>query len=323
MKKILVTTMAGVVLIVLTRLSFFTVDAAEYVYVSVLGEHRATFDGSDNVNGAGLKLNWPWPIAQVQRHDRRLQQFDLPPTDQLTHDPEGNTVDKLLSIEAYVCWKISDKDGVDRFVKRIGSAERARSVLGPLVVSRLGAAIGQIRMDDLVTTAADPVSGAKKVDATVKAIRQQLLDQLQQEARDEYGIELVDIRLRRFNHPASVRDSIFQRIISERDKEAKKYKSQGDRKASDIAAEAEEEVRKMLAQAKAKEEEIKAQADIQAMKIRNAAYSQDKEFYTFLKNMEMMQSIVGDPRTVLLLSTHRPMFEALFAPPRSKSTPKK
>jgi membrane protease subunit HflC len=178
-------------------------------------------------------------------------------------------------------------------------------------------------MDDLVnTTILDPATGRTKVDVTVEKLRQQLLGGLQQQVLDEYGIELIDIRLRRFNHPSSVRDSIFARIKSERSKEATRYLSDGDRQASDIASKTDQEVREKLAHAKAEEEKIKADADTAAIKIRNAAYSQDPEFYKFLKSMEKLQGIVGDPNTKLLLSTHRPMFELLFKAPLSKTDKK-
>src|SRR5580765_1713483 len=127
MKKYLLLPPLVLVLTTLVRLSCFTVDAAEYVYVTVLGEHRVTYDGADPKDGAGLKVGWPWPIQQVQRLDRRLQHFDLAPTEQLTH--EGTTVDKILLLEAYVCWKIKDDVAVDRFVRRIGTAARAREIL--------------------------------------------------------------------------------------------------------------------------------------------------------------------------------------------------
>jgi len=316
MKKYFLPSIAIIAVIAFVRLSFYTVDAAEYAYVTVLGKHAETFDG---VDGAGLKFGWPWPIQQVQRLDRRLQQFDLPPTDQLTHDPKGSTVDKLLSIEAYVCWKINDRDAADQFVQRIGSADRARKILEPLILSRLGAEIGEMRMDDLVTTDDDLATGKKRVDVTVETIREKLLASLRPDVQKEYGIQLVDIRLRRFNHPASVRDSIFARIRSERNKEAMKHLSDGDRKASDIASEADQKVREKLAKARSEEETIKAHADTEANKIRNEAYSQDPEFYGFLKKMEKLQSIVGDSKAVLLLSTHRPMFESLFTPPKASA----
>jgi membrane protease subunit HflC len=217
MKKYIITPIVLVAAILLARWSFYTVDAAEYVYVTVLGQHTDTFDGADAASGAGLKFGWPWPIQQVQRIDRRLQQFDLGAFEQLTH--EGETVDKILVIEAYVCWKIPDDKAVDKFVKQMGTPDKAKEILARSINSRLGALIGQKRMDDLVNTAQDPKSGRKHVDVAAEQIRDKVLDEVRKEAVD-YGIELVDIRLRRFNHPGNVRDSIYQRIRTERSKEA-------------------------------------------------------------------------------------------------------
>ena len=214
MKKYLLLSLLLVAAIVYLRLSFYTVDAAEYVYVTVLGKHEATYDGADPQDGAGLKFGWAWPIRQVQRLDRRLQHFDLPEQEQLTHDPVGKTVDKILVMEAYVCWKIAEKkpndkgdsDPVDRFVRRIGTALKAREILAPQINGRLGAAIGQMRMDDLVNASPiDPATGQTRVDAALETLREQLLLGLRDRFREEYGIELVDIRLRRFNHPERVR----------------------------------------------------------------------------------------------------------------------
>jgi membrane protease subunit HflC len=327
MKQYILLPLGIIAILVFARLTFYTVDAAEYVYVTVLGQHRVTYDGANQDGGAGLKFGWPWPIEQVRRLDRRLQQFDLDPTEQLTHDADSNTVDKNLLIDAYVCWKIADKkpldnlqdDPVDLFVRRIGTANRARDILAPEITGRLGAAIGQKRMDDFINTSIiDKATGQTKVDATVASLREELLASLKARFLEKYGIELVDIRLRRFNHPGSVRDSIFQRIKSERSKEATKYESEGKLKASNILSQAEESVRKDLAQARREEEIIKADTDTAAMKLRNQAYSQDPEFYEFLKKMEKLQAIVGSQETRLLLSTHRPMFESLFNAPRKK-----
>ncbi len=319
MKKYILTPVAIIAVLVVVRWSLYTVDAAEYAYVTVLGEHRVTYDGSDSVNGAGLKVGWPWPIQQVQRLDRRLQQFDLPALDQLTFDPAGKAVDKILSLEAYVCWRITDRDGVDLFVRRIGTADRARAILEPLISSRLGAAVGEMPMDDFIsTTIVDERTGQTRVDLALEKLRSRLLDALRAPARDEYGIDLVDIRLRRFNHPGDVRGSIFSRIRAERNKEATKYLADGDRQAANKKNQADADIREQLAKAKSEEEKIKAEADVEAMKIRNQAYSQDREFYEFLKKMEKLQNILGDSKTTLLLSTHRPVFESLFAPPRPK-----
>lgn len=316
MKKYLYPLIVVAVAIVGLRLSVYTVDAAEYAYVTLLGEHVATYDGAEDATGAGLHFGWPWPTQSVQRLDRRLQQFDLPATELLTHDPEGKTIDKMLLVEAYVCWRIADQNAVDRFVQRIGTVERANAILEPRIRSELGAAIGQMRMDDLVSTENVPGTGKTRVDLTVEGLHRRLLDELKEPVRAEYGIELVDIRLRRFSHPDQVRASIFERIKSERYKKAAEYDSEGERQASDIVTKAEENARNMLARARADEVKLKGEADAAAMRIRNEAHQKDPEFYAFLKKMEKLQAVLGDNKTVLLLSTHRPLFEALFQPPR-------
>src|SRR5262249_19994671 len=118
------------------------------------------------------------------------------------------------------------------------------------------------------------------------------------------------------NHPPGVRPQIFERIRSERKEKAAKHEANGTYMAKKIESAAELAKRQKLAEARAEEEELKGQADSEAMLIRNQAHREDPEFYAFLKKMEKLQNILGDNRTVLLLSTHRPIFEMLFAPPR-------
>src|SRR5205823_7196938 len=138
--------------------------------------------------------------------------------------------------------------------------------------SELGAAIGQMRMDDLVSTDTIAGTGKTRVDQSVEDLHQRLLGTLKRPLRDDYGIELVDIRLRRFSHPAQVRDSIFERIRSERDRKAAQYRSQGKEKASNIESEAEETVRRLLAEARRMERILKGEADTAADRLRNQAH---------------------------------------------------
>lgn len=300
----------------IARQACYTVDASEYAYVTVLGRPTATFDGAEP-DQAGLHFGWPWPLQSVQRLDRRVQLLDLPATELLTHDPDGKTIDKTLSVEGYVLWRIADREAVDRFVRRIGSPEKARAVLAPRINSQLGAAIGQMRMDDLMSVDPGKGAGRTRVDDTIDTLRAGLLATLRNQVKDEYGIDLVDVRLRRFSHPSEVRASIFERIRSERRKKVTEYQAEGDRLARNIDSEAEEKSRSLLAKARFDEEGIKAAADAEALRIRNRAQSQDPEFYAFLKQMEKLQSVLGDGRATLLLSTHRSLFDLLFQPPRA------
>lgn len=319
----LLCTIIVILILVLARWSFFTVDAAEYAYVTVLGKHVATHDGADGEGGAGLHFGWPWPIQTVQRLDRRLQQFDVSPRELLTPDAQRKTIDKTLTVEAYVLWRLAGREAVHRFVRSLGTPEKASQILDTQIGSELGAAIAQLHMDDLVSTAPGKKAGATHVEESLDQLQTQLLAGLSKRVHEEYGVELVDIRLRRYNYSGQVRASIFDRIRSERSKKVTEYQSEGARQAQNIASEAEEKVRDLLAKARFEEERLKGQADTDALKIRNQAQSQDPEFYAFLKQMEQLGSILGDNKTMLLLSTHRPMFERLFQPPRPEAAPKK
>src|SRR5579871_4111535 len=113
---------------VAARLSLFAVDRTEFVYLTQLGRPVRTYDGAKD-DEAGLHAKWPWPVQSVQRLDRRLQYFDLPGAELLTRDAKGNTIDKTLTIDAYVCWRIDDgPGGVDRFIRSVGTPEGARAI---------------------------------------------------------------------------------------------------------------------------------------------------------------------------------------------------
>jgi membrane protease subunit HflC len=288
----------------------FAVDRTEYAYVTQLGRHIATYDGARDED-AGLHGRWPWPVQSVQTLDRRLQFFDLPETELLTHDPRGKTIDRTLTIVAYLCWRITDEnEGVDKFVRRVGDADKAKAILGQRINSQLGAAVGRMELDDLISV----VPG--KVAATMDDLRSRLLEDLRGRVREDYGIDLVDMRLRRFNYPSAVRSAIFARIKSERDKKVADYQSEGAQLAANIRSEADRDARNIVTEARAWEQKRKGQADADADRIRSAAHSKDVEFYAFLKKLDEYQRFLGDNKTVLLLSANREWFDLLFHPPR-------
>lgn len=304
--------------------SLYAVDRGEYVYVTQFGQLVRVQDG---LADGGLHAKLPWPVQSVQRLDRRLQFFDLPETELLTHDPEGKTIDKTLTVVAYVCWKIADAGSVDLFIRRIGTPERARTILGERVRGQLGALIGQMRMDDLISTDPD------RVDHSLADLRRRLLTEpgserggdsptasLQERARTEYGIDLVDIRLRRTSHPLAVQDAIFARIRSERQKKVADYQSEGTRQAEDIKSAAERKSRETLADARAEEQRLRGEAEVAADRVRNEAHARDPEFYAFLKKLEEYQKILGDNKSMLLLSARGELFDLLFKPPKPTGT---
>src|SRR4051812_16839285 len=147
--RIAIPTIIVLLLVALGATAIYTVDRAEYVYVTQFGQHVATLDGAGD---GGLHAKLPWPVQSVQRLDRRLQYFDLPETELLTHDPERKTIDKTLTVVAYACWRIDGRDGVDLFIRRIGTPEQARTILGERIRGQLGALLGRMRMDDLIST---------------------------------------------------------------------------------------------------------------------------------------------------------------------------
>jgi membrane protease subunit HflC len=299
----------GLLLILLVPSALYTVDGTEFVYVTQFGRRVAVLDGADPAD-AGLHVKWPWPIQSVQRLDRRLQYFDLPGAELLTRDAQGASIDKTLTIDAYVCWRIPGTEEADRFIRSVGTPERAQQVLGQRIASDLGSAIAGMELAHLINTDSATVDGKRE-----ELYRQLLSESFRQSALQEYGIEVVDVRLRRSNHPPAVRDAIFERIRSERAKKVADYQSEGERLAADIRSASEREVSEMKAEAEARAIELRGQADADADRIRNQAQSKDPQFYAFLKKLEDYQRILGDNKSTLLLSTHRELFDTLFNPP--------
>jgi membrane protease subunit HflC len=190
--------------------------------------------------------------------------------------------------------------------------------LAQRINSELGAAIGTMELDDLVSIEEGKVEKQREILRTKLLLEPGRANgkSLQESASADYGIEVVDIRLRRANHPPAVRQAIFDRIISERDKKAAQYQSEGERKAADIRSAGEKKVAQLRASSEAESIRMKGQAEAQSDRLRSQAQSRDPQFYTFLKKLEEYQRILGDNKTVLLLGTHRELFDLLFSPPQ-------
>lgn len=314
MKRLFVWVVLPILVLLWGRSAFYAVDYAEYAYVTRFGQPIATLDGASD---AGLHVKWPWPVDAVQRIDRRLQAFDLPAVESLTRDATAKTVDKTLAVDAFVTWRVPDAAAADQFVRAVGTPDQARRILSPRINGRLAAIISTMPLEEIIAVADEPT-----VQARSERLRNLILgqggpaeDDLPTLVRSEYGIELVDVRLRRLTYPEAVRMSIAERIRSERSRKVADYESEGRKRAADITSSAEKEARTIEAQARARKQVIEGQADVEADRIRNEAHAKDPEFYAFLQKLKTYQAILSETRDVLLLSSKHPLFDRLLEPP--------
>lgn len=299
-----------VLLLLWARTAFYAVDYAEFAYVTRFGEPVATRDGETD---AGLHLKLPWPVDAVLRVDRRLQSFDLPATESLTRDPTTGTVDKTLTVDAFVTWRVPDATAADRFVRSVGTPEQVRKVLAPQITGRLASIVSGLSLDQLIAVAAEA-----DADRRAAELQQKLLaDDLQAKLRQEYGIEVVTLRVRRLIYPEAVRTSIYERIRSERARKVAEYENQGRKEAADILSKADQDRRRIEADARAKKQLIEGQADVDADRLRNEAHAKDPEFYAFLQRLKAMQAALADTKDVLLLSLNHDLFKVLREPQKN------
>jgi modulator of FtsH protease HflC len=298
-----------IVLAVAVRLCLFTVDRTEFVYVTQLGQHVATHDGSVDEQ-AGLHFRLPWPIQTLTRIDRRLQVLDLSPQELVTEDPsEAGTIDKTLTLDAYVVWRIPDAAACERFILTVGTVEQARAILRDRFRGKLGAAIARTKFGDLIS----PEPG--HVDEHREKMRKQLLPG-KGEAPD--GIDILDVRIRRLNYPPQVREAIFARIISERKRKAAINLSRGQQEAENIKSASQAKISVEEAEARARNEEKRGVADAEADRILNQAISKDPDYYAELRKRDLGELALKDGRKKVWSTT---LFR-LFFPAMEERKPK-
>jgi membrane protease subunit HflC len=310
---------AVIIVLVLLRQSFFTVGPTEFVYLTQFGQHMATYDGADADHDAGLHTCWPWPVQAVQRLDRRLQYFDLPATELPTRDARSqaagkdveNRIDKMLIVEAYVCWRISGKDNVDVFIRKLGTPEAVQDIVGKRISDHLGGVISQLNTRDLINIDAD------LVESNMNKLWRETLEALQNPMREKYGIDLVDVRLRRFYHSPNVTRNIYETIRAKRKAKAEEYYAKGRYDAAKIEKDADVAAQKIEDLANKVADQRKEDALTDALDIRNQAHKKDKELHEFLQSMKTLKEALKKNKTLLLLSANRSIFQMLLEPPQA------
>jgi membrane protease subunit HflC len=280
MKRRSVVLLIGVaVLIVAVNLVFFVVDETEYAVVTQFGEPIRS------ITAPGLQWKWPEPVQGVQFFNNRLLVYNSDKIEFLTSDK------KNIVVENYVAWRIAEPI---LFLKSLREQSRAETRLADVVASELGTALGRQELSALVTT--EPA--AMRLPQVLDEVTRKSDAQTQQ-----YGMRVVDVRLKLLNFPEKNKVSVFSRMKSERERQARKYRSEGAEEAAKIRAEAEREQKVILSEAYMKAERLKGEGDAQAIKIYADAYGQDPRFYKFLRTLESYQKFMDEKTTLVLPAT--------------------
>jgi membrane protease subunit HflC len=273
-RKVLLALVAVVVLIAAAR-TVVIVDQTEAVYVTEFGRPVRLIEEPG--------LHWKWPYQSRRGFDRRLQLDAPPPREMLTRDK------KNLEVAWYVSWRIAD---VERFLRSVRTVPDASARLEDMAASVLAAELGGHDLAGLVR-----VDRASALDAMLKEATDRIADQ----AAKEYGLKVVDVRLRRMNYPEEVRSAVFEQIRSERKRVAAATRAEGESLARTIRSAADRERATVVAEAEAKAARVIGDGEADATRIANEAHAADPDFYRFLKTLETYRGAL-DSKTTLVLS---------------------
>jgi len=266
-----------VIILVLWYLTFFSVRETEFVLVTQFGRPVRT------ITEAGLRAKWPFQTAIY--FDRRLRTYNPRPSEFLTRDK------KNLVIENYVVWKIQDPD---RFVQTVGDPTAAEMRLHDIVWSGLSAALGTHDLDSIVGTEPDAVQTSVMLDNLTALTDRAALEQ--------YGINVVDVRIKRLNLPEQNKQSVYARMRAERERIARQYRAEGEEQALSIRADADRQKEEILSLAYKQAETIKGQGDAESTRIYGQAYSKNPGFYKLLRTLESYKKVLDDKTTAILSS---------------------
>ncbi|KPV40201.1 hypothetical protein AN478_08725 [Thiohalorhabdus denitrificans] len=257
--------------------SLFTVDETESAVVLQFGEPRAS------VTEPGLNIKRPF-VQNVKYFDARVLDFDDEARTYVTSDK------KNLIIDSYAKWRIRDPL---RFYISVTNQMTARSRLGDLIRSQLREEIGR-----------------RNLQQTVSGERRQVMENLTRvvsQQAEKMGIEVLDIRIKRTDLPEENEQAVYDRMISEREREAREYRAEGAEQAEEVMAKADREREEILAEARRKAEEVKGQADAEATEIYNSAYTLSPEFFALYRSLQSYEKAF-DGGELMLLSPESEFF---------------
>ena len=271
MKKSSITVIVVIVvgLIVLSQ-AFYTVDQTQSALVVQLGKPVKV------VTEPGLNLKTPF-VQKVLYFDNRRLIYDATPSVALTKDK------KNLVVDNYARWMIVDPL---MYYQTVRNEIGAQARLDDIIFSNLREELGKRNLIDIVAT-----SRASLMETVTKKTN---------EGTRGYGIEVLDVKIKRADLPPENERAVYERMRAEREREAKKYRSEGEEKALGIRAGADKEKTIILSEATRRAQVLKGEGDAIATKLYAEAYSQDSKFFYFLKTMEAYKKTLSDKDTLVL-----------------------
>ena len=282
----------------------YVVDETEQVVITQFG--RIVGDAKKT---PGLKLKVPF-IQKVNYFPKNLLEWDGDPGQIPTKDKT------YIWVDTFARWRISDPIVYFQTVKDEFSAlKRLDDIIDPAMRDLISAypLVESVRNTDRPMDTFDVIQGqeVKEGEETPKRMvryrvdlgRAEIARQIEKQAREklaDFGIQVVDVKIKRINYIDSVRSSVYDRMIAERNQIAEKFRAEGQGEASNIRGEKERDLQVIKSQAYKQAQEIKGKADAEATRIYAGAYGQDPEFYAFVKTMELYKNTLEKNSTVIL-----------------------
>lgn len=276
-----VTGILVLVLVVVAGTScLYTVDETDQVVITQFGEYKRT------EREPGLHVKMPL-IEVVLRFEKRILSSDANRAKYLTVDKKRVVIDHLTR------WRISDPLV---FFKSVGHEAGARERIDDIVFSELRRELASHPFAKIISVEREPIMGTVAARAAEKT--------------KQFGIEVVDVRIKRADLPEEVQASVFARMQAERMREAKRYRSEGEEEAAKIRATTDKERTIILAKAYEESETLRGEGDAEATGIYAKAYGPEPEFYSFLRRLKAYERIMAE-QGMVVLSTDSWLFEYL------------
>ncbi len=282
-KKIIIAVVLLIVIVIVLAGSLFTVDETEQAVVIQLGKFIR------EVKQPGLHFKIPL-IQAVHKFEARVLEYDAAAEKIMTDDK------KHLVIDNYARWKIIDPL---KFYKTARNVSGAQSLLDDIIYSEMREELARHSLTEIVSV-------------NRKQIMDKVAEQCDRKAGD-YGIQVIDVRIKRADLPDEVTDSVYGRMRAEREKMAKKYRSEGEEESLKTKAKADKEKQILLAKSYRDAEKLKGEGDAAAIKIYAEAFEKDPEFYSFVRTLEVYEKAL-DKGTTIVLPSDSEFFRYLSPP---------